>query len=78
MHRFFSLVVAGTTASAAAFADDHASLRGTYADTGVTSCVEDSASLGFNPNFTPKRGRPFSSPPPTKASGCFTPMAPAR
>jgi hypothetical protein len=54
MHRFFSLVVAGTTASAAAFADDHASLRGTYASTGVTSCVQDSASLGFNPNFTPK------------------------
>jgi hypothetical protein len=54
MHRFFILVVAGTTASAAAFADDHARLRGTYAFTGMSSCIQDSASLGFNPNFSPK------------------------
>jgi hypothetical protein len=54
MYRFFILVVAGVTASAAAFADDHASLRGTYAVTGASWCIRDSASLGFNPNFTPK------------------------
>jgi hypothetical protein len=54
MHRFFMLVVAGTTASTAAFADDHARLRGTYAFTGKSFCIRDSASLGFNPNFTPK------------------------
>jgi hypothetical protein len=54
MYRLFILVVAGTTASAAAFADDHASLRGTYALTGASWCIRDSASLGFNPNFTPK------------------------
>ena len=57
MHRFFTLVVAGTTASAAAFADDHAGrLYGTYAFTGASSCIRDPASLGFNPNFTPKGG----------------------
>jgi hypothetical protein len=54
VHRFFILVVAGTTASAAAFADDHAHLRGTYAVTGASFCIRDAASLGFNPNFTPK------------------------
>jgi hypothetical protein len=56
MHRFFILVVAGTAASAAAFADDHARLRGTYAFTGTSLCIRDPASLGFNPNFTPKGG----------------------
>jgi hypothetical protein len=55
MHRFFILVVAATTtASAAAFADDRVRLRGTYAFTGMSFCIRDSASLGFNPNFTPK------------------------
>ena len=55
MHRFFILVVvATTTASTAAFADDHVRLRGTYAFTGMSFCIRDSASLGFNPNFTPK------------------------
>jgi hypothetical protein len=55
MHRFISLVVVCTTASAAAFADDHASrLRGTYALTGTSYCIQDSASIGFNPNFSPK------------------------
>ncbi|HTO61783.1 MAG TPA: hypothetical protein VMM15_11060 [Bradyrhizobium sp.] len=54
MHRFFILVVAATTASTAAFADDHARLRGTYAFTGKSVCIRDSASLGFNANFTPK------------------------
>ena len=55
MHRFFILVVAGTTANAAAFADDHAGrLHGTYALTGSSYCIQDSASLGFNPNFSPK------------------------
>jgi hypothetical protein len=51
------LVVAGTTASAAAFADDHTNrLHGTYAFTGASLCIRDPASLGFNPNFTPKGG----------------------
>jgi hypothetical protein len=54
MHRFFILVVAGTTASAAAFADDHARLHGIYALTGASYCIRDSASLGFDPNFNPK------------------------
>ena len=57
MHRFFILVIAGTTASAAAFADDHASrLHGTYAFTGASLCIRDPASLGFDPNFTPRGG----------------------
>jgi len=55
MHCFLSLVMAGTFISAAAFADDHASrLHGTYALTGSSYCIQDSASLGFNPNFSPK------------------------
>jgi hypothetical protein len=55
MYRFFSLVVAGTTASAVAFADDHRDhLRGTFALTGTSYCIQDSASIGFNPNFSPK------------------------
>jgi hypothetical protein len=56
MHRFFILVVAATIASTAAFADDHARLRGTYAFTGKSVCIRDPASLGFNANFTPKGG----------------------
>jgi hypothetical protein len=47
------LLVAGTTASAAAFADDHDRLRGTYAFTGTSSCLQTSASIGFNSKFTP-------------------------
>jgi hypothetical protein len=47
------LLVAGTTASAAAFADDHDRLRGTYAFTGTSSCRKTSASIGFNSKFTP-------------------------
>ena len=54
MHRLLILVVAGTTASAAALASDHDRLRGTYAFTGMSLCIRDSASLGFDPNFTPK------------------------
>jgi hypothetical protein len=55
LYRFLILVVAGTTASAAAFADDHVSrLHGTYALTGSSYCIQDSASIGFNPNFSPK------------------------
>ena len=54
MYRFFILVVAGATASAAAFADDHAGrLQGIYALTGASSCIQDSASIGFAPNFSP-------------------------
>jgi hypothetical protein len=53
MHRFVILLVAATTASAAAFADDHAQLNGTYAVTGTSSCIQTSASIGFNSNFTP-------------------------
>jgi hypothetical protein len=53
MQRFFILVVAGVTASAAAFADDHDHLRGTYALTGTSSCIQDSASIGFASNFLP-------------------------
>jgi hypothetical protein len=52
MHRFLILVVAGMTASTAAFADDEGSLRGSYAFTGASSCIQDSASFGFNPDFT--------------------------
>jgi len=54
MHRLLILVVAGTTASAAALADDHGRLRGTYAFTGMSLCIRDSASLGFDPNFVAK------------------------
>jgi hypothetical protein len=54
MHRFFILVVASTTASAAAFAHDHDRLDGTYALTGASYCIQNSASIGFNPNFSPK------------------------
>jgi len=54
MHRFLLLVIAGSTASGSAFADDPFHLRGTYAFTGMSACIEDSASLGFNPDFSPK------------------------
>jgi hypothetical protein len=55
LRRFFILVVGGTTASAAAFAHDHASrLHGTYAMTGSSYCIQNSASIGFNPDFSPK------------------------
>jgi hypothetical protein len=53
MHRLFLLVVAATTASAAAFADDHTRLHGTYAFTTTNSCIQTSASIGFDANFTP-------------------------
>jgi hypothetical protein len=62
MHRLLLLVVAGTTASAAAFADDHARLHGTYAVTGASSCIQTSASIGFNSNFTPNGASGFFSP----------------
>src|SRR6516165_4832398 len=52
MHRFVILLVAASTASAAALADDHAQLHGTYAVTGTSSCIQTS-SIGFNSNFTP-------------------------
>ena len=52
----FILVAAAAIASTAAFADDHARLRGIYALTGKSLCIRDPASLGFNPNFTPKGG----------------------
>jgi hypothetical protein len=55
MHRFLILVVACAT-SAAALAHDHGRLRGTYAVTGMSWCIRDPASLGFNPNLTPKGG----------------------
>jgi hypothetical protein len=54
MHRFLLLVIVGVTASGSAFADDPFHLRGTYAFTGMSACIQDSASLGFNPDFTPK------------------------
>ena len=55
MHRFFILVVAGTMASAAAFAHDHVGrLHGAYALTGAAYCIQNSASIGFNPDFSPK------------------------
>jgi hypothetical protein len=54
MHRFLLLVIVGLTASGSAFADEPSRLRGTYAFTGMSACIQDSASLGFNPNFTPK------------------------
>ncbi|HTO61784.1 MAG TPA: hypothetical protein VMM15_11065 [Bradyrhizobium sp.] len=63
MHRFFILVVASTTASAAAFAHDHPSrVHGTYAMTGVSDCIQNSASIGFSSNFLPNGPVvPFSS-----------------
>jgi hypothetical protein len=54
MHHFLLLVAAGAIASGSAFAAGRSHLHGTYAFTGSSACVEDSASLGFNPNFTPK------------------------
>ena len=55
MHRFFILLVAGTAASASAFADEHAGrLHGSYALTGASYCIQNSASIGFNPDFSPK------------------------
>ncbi|MGJ5048645.1 hypothetical protein ACQR09_16400 [Bradyrhizobium oligotrophicum] len=54
MHRSFILVV-GITSSAAAFAHDHPSrLHGTYAMTGASDCIQNSASIGFDSNFLPK------------------------
>jgi hypothetical protein len=53
VHRFVILLVAATAASAAALADDHAQLHGTYAVTGTASCIQTSASIGFNSNFMP-------------------------
>jgi hypothetical protein len=53
MHRLFILLVAATTSSAAAFADDHPRLHGTYAFTTTNSCIQTSASIGINANFTP-------------------------
>jgi hypothetical protein len=61
MHRLLLLVAVGTTASAAAFADDHASLNGTYAVAGASSCIQTSASIGFNSNFTPNGPSGFFS-----------------
>ena len=54
MHRFLLLIIVGVTASGSAFADEPSRLHGTYAFTGMSACIQDSASLGFNPNFTPK------------------------
>jgi len=53
MHRLFLLVVAATTTNTAAFAHDHARLHGTYAFTTTNSCIQTSASIGINENFTP-------------------------
>jgi hypothetical protein len=54
MHRFLLLVIAGVTTGGSAFAADPSHLQGTYAFTGMSACIEDSASLGYNPDFTPK------------------------
>jgi hypothetical protein len=54
MHRFLLLVTAGAIASGSAFAADQSHPHGTYAFTGSSACIQDSASLGFNTNFTPK------------------------
>jgi hypothetical protein len=54
MHRFLLLVAAAAIASGSAFAADRSHLHGTYAFTGSSACIQDSASLGFNTNFTPK------------------------
>jgi hypothetical protein len=55
LHRFLILVVACATTGAAAFADDYrARLHGTYALTGSSYCIQNSASIGFNPDFSPK------------------------
>ena len=49
------MLIVGATASGSALADDPTHLHGTYAFTGMSACIQDSASLGFNPDFTPKR-----------------------
>jgi hypothetical protein len=58
MHRFLVLVIAGAVASGAALAADPSRgishLHGTYAFTGTSACLQDSASLGYNPNLTPR------------------------
>ena len=59
MHRLFILLVAGVTASTAALADDHPRLHGTYAFTTTNSCIQTSASIGFNSNFTPNGASAF-------------------
>ncbi|WP_315749450.1 MULTISPECIES: hypothetical protein [unclassified Bradyrhizobium] len=55
MHRFL-ILAAAATASTAASANDHASLRGTYALAGKSLCIRNPAAVGFNSNFTPKGG----------------------
>jgi hypothetical protein len=54
MHRLFFLAIAGATAGWTVAAAADSNLHGTYAFTGMSSCIQDSASLGFNPNLTPK------------------------
>jgi len=54
MHRFLLLVIVGFAASGSALAADPSHLHGTYAFTGTSACIQDSASLGFNTDFTPK------------------------
>jgi hypothetical protein len=61
VYRLFILLVASTTASAAAFADDHTRLHGTYAFTTTNSCIVTSASTGFDANFTPNAPASFSN-----------------
>jgi hypothetical protein len=59
VYRPFILFVAGITASTAAFADDHPRLHRTYAFTTTNSCIQTSASIGFNSNFTPNGASAF-------------------
>ena len=76
VYRLFIFLVASTTASAAAFADDHTRLRGTYAFTTTVSCIQTSASIGFDANFAPNGPSGFFNTT-DQASGCFAPIAPA-
>jgi len=54
MHRLLLLVIAGATVGWTVTAAADNNLHGTYAFTGMSSCIQDQASSGFNPNLTPK------------------------
>jgi hypothetical protein len=61
MRRLFLLAVATVTTSCTVAAADQIGLHGTYAFTGTAVCIQDSASLGFNPNLTPAGPTTFYS-----------------
>jgi hypothetical protein len=59
MHRLLLLVIVGVTASGSALAASP--FQGTYAFTGTSSCIQVSASIGFNSNFLPNGASSFFS-----------------